>query len=108
MKVVISDAEKLKSWELLIDAADKTDIPIEVVQVINLEFHEDVNGVATQDIDLKEMRTHGYKDSELEIIMEQVMLEHNDNIKSVNFYLNVEHIAEMIEKHTNVLLGAVK
>ena len=108
MKVVISDAEKLKSWELLIDEADKTDIPIEVVQVINLEFHEEVRGVTTQDIDLKKMRLDGYKNSELEIIMEEVMREHNENIKSVNFYLNVEYIAEMIEKHTDIMLGSVK
>jgi len=107
MKVVISDEDKMKRWELLIDAVDKTDIPIAVIQGINLEFYVNVDGVGTQEIDLKKMREHGYRDAELEIIMEEVMLEHDNNIKSVNFYLDVEYIAELIEKHTNILLGGL-
>lgn len=108
MKVVLSDEDRIKSWELLIDAADKTDIPIEFVQCINLEFHEPVRGETIQDIDLRSMREHGFSDPELEEIMSQVMLEHNDNIKSVNFYLNVEYIAELVERHTKHLLGGTK
>lgn len=108
MKVVISDEEKLRSWELLIDSVDKTDIPIEFVQGINLEFHDPVEGKLAQDIDLRTMREHGFSDAELEEIMSQVMMEHNNNIKSVNFYLNVEYIAEIIGKHTNKLLNGVK
>lgn len=108
MKIVLSDEDRRKSWELLIDAADKTDIPIEFVQGINLEFHKPVKDELTQDIDIRLMREHGFSDSELEEIMNQVMLEHNENIKSVNFYLDVEHIAELVERHTKHLLGGAK
>lgn len=108
MKVVLSDEDRIKSWELIIDSVDKTDIPIEFVQVINIEYHEPIDGESGQDIDLRELRAHGYSNNDLEIIMSEVMYENESNIKSVNFYLNVEYIADVVERHTSVLLGGVK
>lgn len=108
MKVVLSGEDRLRSWELLIDTVDKTDIPIEVVHGINLVFNNPVDGEDERDIDLRQLRRHGFSNDDLEAIMQQVMIDFKDNIKTVNFYLNVEYIADLIEKQTNQLLKGVK
>ena len=108
MKLIISDEEKLDSWETLINTVDKTDIPIKFVRRINLVFINPVSGASEQDIDITELRKHGWSDTSLEEIAEQVFLENEHNIKSAHFYLDVSHVAEVVQQQTNKLLKGTK
>jgi len=104
MKLVISDEEKLDSWEALINTVDKTDIPIRFVRNINIIFHTAVENANEQDINVQELRGNGWEDLQLEEIVEEVFKEHHNNIKTIHFYLDVQHVAEVVQNQTNKLL----
>ena len=104
MQVIISDDDRIRSWELLIDTVEKTDIPIEVVNGISLVFHEPVDGLEEQDIDFREFRADGFTDEDIEQIVHHIMSEYPGNIKTINFFLNVEYIAEIVQNQTNLIL----
>ncbi len=108
MKLVISDEEKLDSWEALINTVDKTDIPIRFVRNINIVYHSAVDNVDEQDINVQQLRGNGWNDPELEEIVEQVFKEQHNNIKTVHFYLDVQHVAEVVQQQTNTLLEGTK
>ena len=107
MNAGISDDERLDDWETLIDTVDKTDIPIEFVRNINILFHTPVDNVDEQDIDINRFRSEGWDDNGLNQIVEEVFKEHNNNIKSVHFYLDVNHVAEVVQQETNILLKGI-
>jgi len=108
MKLVLSDEERLDSWETLIDTVDKTDIPIQFVRNINIVFHTPVENEDAQDINIHRLRGNGWDDEGLDEIVEQVFSEHHNNIKTVHFYLDVEHVAEVVQQQTNTLLEGTK
>jgi hypothetical protein len=108
MKLDISDDERLDGWEALINTVDKTNIPIEFVRNINILFHTPVDNVDEQDINIQRFRQEGFDDIGLEQIVEEVFKEHNNNIKSVHFYLDVNHVAEVVQQETDILLKGMK
>jgi len=108
MQLGISEDKRLANWEKLIDSIDKTNIPIEFVRNINISFFSPVNNVNEQDIDVQQFREDGFNDSGLNEIVEEVFKEHNNNIKSVHFYVDVLHVAEVVQHHTNILLKGIK
>jgi len=108
MKLVLSDEERLDSWETLIDAVDKTDIPIKFVRNINIVFHTPVENKDDQDINIHQLRDNGWDDDSLDEIVEQMFKEHHNNIKTVHFYLDVKHVAEVVQQQTNTLLEGTK
>ena len=108
MKLVISDEDILESWETLINTVDKTDIPIEFVRTVNLMFHTPVDEISEQDIDIQRLRNNGWEDSDIEEIVEQIFREHHNNIKSVHFFLDIKHIAGVVQHQTNILLKDTK
>ena len=100
----MTDDEKLDDWETLIDTIDKTDIPIEFVRNINIMFYTPVDNVDEQDINIQRFRKEGFDDPGLEEIVQEVFNEHQNNIKSVHFYVDVSHVAEVVQLQTNILL----
>ena len=104
----LSEDARLDSWETLIDGIDKTDIPIEFVQNINIMFFTPVDNVDEQDINIQQYRAKGFDDSGLNEIVEEVFKEYHNNIKSVHFYVDIEHVAEVVQRQTNILLQGMK
>ena len=108
MKLDISEDERLDSWEALIETVDKTDIPIEFVRNINILFNTPINNADEQDIDINRYRNEGWDDNGLDEIVEEVFKEHHNNIKSVHFYVDIMHVAKVVQQHTDILLGNMK
>jgi len=108
MKLGITEDEKLDGWEALIDTVDKTDIPIAFVRNINIMFLTPVDNVDEQDIDIQRFRKDGFDDNGLDEIVKAVFTEHHNNIKSVHFYVDVKHVAEVAQRQTNILLQGMK
>ncbi len=108
MKLILSDDERLDNWEALISTIDKTDIPIEFVNNINIMFHTPVDNVDEQDININRYRREGWDDTGLNEIVNEVMKEHQNNIKNVYFYVNVTHVAEVVQQQTNTILKGTR
>lgn len=108
MKLVISDEDKLESWETLINTVDKSDVPMQFVNGVNLVFINEVDGDDEQDIDIQELREHGWINEELDRLVQAILDEHAGNIKTIHLYLDVEHVAEVVQFQTNKLLEGLE
>jgi hypothetical protein len=108
MKFELSDSERLDGWEALIEDIEKTDIPIEFVRTINIMFHTPVGNVDEQDINIQQFRLEGWNDNSLNEIVDEVFREHHNNIKSVHFYLDINHVADVVQRQTNILLKGME
>jgi hypothetical protein len=105
MKLVRND---LENWEELINAVDKSDIPIEFVNRILIKLVSPINGEDSREIDVKQFRSDGYEDESINEIIKETCSEHYNNIKSMQFYLDVEYVASTVQKQTDKLLAGIQ
>lgn len=104
MKLEVSDDDRLTNWETLINTIDKTDIPLEFVHNINIKFETAIDGIKEQDIDIYKFRKDGWDNNSVEQIVAEVFKECHNNIKTVHFYVDIKHVAEVVQHQTNTLL----
>lgn len=98
------DKEFIEKWESLIETVDKTDIPLEFVNSIDLEFHEGTETPTDQIINIQLLRKRGYDDLLIEDIVEQTLKEYGRDIRSLSFLLDVEYVAASVQEQTDKLL----
>jgi len=108
MKLIISDEARLDKWEMLIETIDKSDIPIEFVNNLNITFKEEVEGRVQLDVEVQKLRNHGWTDEDIEEIIQQVITENHNNIQSIYFFLDVEHVADVVQRQTDKILKDAK
>lgn len=108
MRFDLNEQDHLDHWEALISTVDKTDIPIQFVRLINIVFHAPVKDEDEQDINIQELRNDGWDEDGLDLIVAEVLKEHDKNIKSIHFYLDVEHVADVVQQHTKIFLKGIQ
>lgn len=87
-------------WEHLINEADKDQIPLECVKKAVFRF---VDG-GQKTINLRQFRKQGLVAEEIESVIDRFMQENGDRVRSMEFVLDVEAVAETIQPHTDELL----
>lgn len=102
-----SVVNNLDAWEELINGVDKSDIPIEFVKSIDIKLVEPVEGRLEIHINIEELLEQGYHYAEIDDITKHIIEELDDNIKTMNFFLDIEEVANTIQSQTNILLEKI-
>ncbi len=102
-----SNVNNLDDWEKLINAVDKSDIPIEFVNCIDIELFEPIEGDTSLSIDVKKLREEGYEYAEIDDITKTIIDSIEDNIKTMNFFLDIDLVATTIQTQTNIILNRI-
>lgn len=93
--------EFLKQWEHIIDDVDKQKIPVEFIKKLVIKM----TGKRQQTINIKRFLDQGLAPEQIEEAVSRKLSEHDDQVVSVEFVLNVESIAEAVQPETDKLLG---
>jgi len=102
MDLTITDS--LSDWESLISTVDKFDIPLEFVDGINLLFSVPEDGKDSLLIDVSKYKAIGYSDDLIEDIVNETLNEYYTNIRTMDFDLNIAHVARTVQKETKRML----
>ena len=93
--------EFIKQWEHIIEDVDKQKIPIEFFKKLIIKLQ----GKRQQTINVKKFLDQGLAPEQIEEAVSRKLAEHDDEIVSVEFVLNVESIAEAVQPETDRLLN---
>jgi hypothetical protein len=93
--------EFLKKWSHILEDVDKRAIPIEFIRklIIKLERRKQ------HTINIEKMLKQGFDSEEVEDSVSNKLLELDDQVVSIEFILNVESIAEVVQPETEKLLS---
>ena len=91
-------------WESLINGVDKSNIPIEFINIISLQLYTPVDGSETQDINVKDLRVRGFSDIEIEVVVRDTINNFKNNIESMHFYVDIDYVASTVQHQTNLIL----
>ena len=90
----------LKRWSAIVDEVDKQHIPLNCVKKVVFRDREK----RQKTINLRRMRDQGIGDDAVEIMVESYIRDHEDDIVSMEFVLDVKAVAEQVQPETDKLL----
>lgn len=101
--------EFLDKWKHIINDVDKTDIPTHLIDkvIIKLLDIDDVKGDA-QTINIGMLKDDGYLAEEIEDVINETLYELNDFIDSVDFFLDIDAVANEVQPETDKMLNNLK
>jgi hypothetical protein len=93
--------EFLNKWSHILEDVDKRAIPIEFIRklIIKLERRKQ------HTINIEKMLKQGFDSEEVEDSVSNKLLELDDQVVSIEFILNVESIAQVVQPETEKLLS---
>lgn len=96
--------ELLAKWEHIIDGVEKTKIPVEFIKKLIIKL----DGRRQRTINIKTLFKQGLESDEIEMAIVRKLEEYDDEMISLEFILDIEGIAEIVQPEIDDLLKSVK
>ncbi len=93
--------EFIKKWEHILEDVDKNKIPVQFIKKLIIKLQ----GKRQQTINIQKFLEQGLDPEQIEEAVSRKLDELDDMIVSVEFILNVQSIADIVQPETDRLLG---
>jgi len=88
-------------WEDLVDGVEKTDVPVECIKRLVIKLKDG----RRRYLNISTLRKKGFDPMELEAILNDKLAEYDGMIENIDFFVDVEAVAEQVQKETDSILG---
>jgi len=95
--------EFLNKWEHIIEEVNKTEIPLECIKKVVIRLH----GKKQRTINLATLKKQGLDMDELEIVLTRTLTELSDEVKDIDFVVDVSEVAKILQPETDKLLNGL-
>ena len=95
--------EFIQKWENLLQGVDKPQVPIEVIKKIILKLE----GKRQRTINTERLFSQGLDPEDVEDIVSRKIIEFDDEVVGIEFILNVQTIADVVQPETDRLLNGL-
>lgn len=96
-KVVLN---KRKSWQDIVNAVDKKEVPINVLQHISVQL---IDG-STITINIRELIDDGQNPDDIEALLDEKFNELDRYIKNVDFFVDIDRVVSTVQPETDKVL----
>ena len=96
--------EVFAKWEHIVDSVEKTKIPLEFIKKLVIKL----NGRRQRTINIKSLFNQGLESDEIEQAITRKLDEYDDEMIGIEFVLDIEGIAEIVQPEIDDLLKSVK
>jgi hypothetical protein len=98
--------EFLDKWKHIISDVEKTDIPTHLIDKITIRLLSTAElNEHTQVINISALKEQGYVAEEIEDVINETLYELNDFIDSVDFFLDIDAVAQEVQPETDKILN---
>jgi hypothetical protein len=94
----------LRRWEDIVEQVDKEHVPIDCVKKIIFRMQDRKQ----KTVNLKRLRNQGLDLDMVESVVENFIRENEDDISTMEFVLDIEAVAEILQPETDKLLSNLK
>jgi hypothetical protein len=96
--------ELFARWEHIVDGVEKTKIPVEFIKKLVIKL----NGRRQRTINIKTLFNQGLETEDIEMAIIRKLEEYDEEMVGIEFVLDIEGIAEIVQPTTDELLKSVK
>jgi hypothetical protein len=93
----------LTAWEHIIADVSKTDVPLECIKKVILKFH----GGRQKTFNLSTLQKQGMSVVEIEVMLTRTLAELDDEIRDIDFVVDVGAVASLVQPETNKILNGL-
>ena len=93
----------LNKWENLINEVNKTEVPLECIKKVIVKL----SGKRQRTINLQTLRRQGLDMEEIEVVLTRTLAELGDDIRDLDFVVDIVAVAEIVQPETDKLLGKI-
>jgi hypothetical protein len=94
----------LEKWEHIISGIDeKTAIPLECIKKVIIK----IEGRRRKTINLQSLKKQGLELDEIELVISRQLAELDDLVQDLEFVLDVNAVAELVQPETNRILSGL-
>ena len=94
----------LDKWELIISEVSKTDIPLSCIKKVIIRL----DGRKQRTINLATLKKQGLDEDELESVVTRTLTELGDEVRDVDFVIDITEVAAQVQPETDKLLEKLK
>ena len=91
----------LAKWEDILADVNKTDVPLECIKKVVIKFA----GGRQQTVNLRTLERQGLSLADIEALLNRTFTERHDEIRDVDFVVDVNSVAKLVQPETDKLLG---
>jgi hypothetical protein len=93
----------LTAWEHIVADVSKTDVPLECIKKIVIKFH----GGRQKTFNLSALQKQGMSINEIETMLTRTLTELDNEIRDIDFVVDVSAVANMVQPETNKILSGL-
>ena len=93
----------LAQWEHIIEGVNKTDVPLECIKKVVIRLA----GGRQKTMNLHSLLRQGLALEEIETMMTRYFHEHDQEIRDVDFVVDISAVADMVQPETDKLLSKI-
>ena len=93
----------LKSWEHIIAEVNKTDVPLECIKKVIIKL----TGGKQRTVNLQVLKKQGLEIAEIESVLSRHLMEFEDDIRDVDFVVDVDAVAKIVQPETDKILKGI-
>jgi hypothetical protein len=98
--------EFLDKWKHILNDVEKTDIPTHLIDKITIRLLSTAElDNHTQVINISALKEQGYEAEEIEDVINETLYELKDFIDSVDFFLDIDAVAQEVQPETDKILN---
>ena len=94
----------LAQWEDIIASVNKTDVPLECIKKIIIRLPNKKQ----KTINLSTLRKQGLEWTEIEVVVSRTLEDYGDDVRDVDFVVDISAVVEMIQPETDKLLEKLR
>lgn len=98
----------LDKWNHIINDVEKTDIPTHLIDKLIIKLYNNGDEEKQQVINIALLKEQGYENSDIEDVINETLYELNDFIDSVDFFLDIDAVAQEVQPETDKILTNFK
>ena len=91
----------LKRWEHIVNDVNKTDVPLECIKKVVIKFYSGKQ----RTVNVHTLIKQGLNLEDIEALLNRTFKEENDEIRDVDFVVDVTAVANLVQPETDKLLG---
>ena len=96
--------EFLDKQELIISEGNKTDIPLECIKKVIIKLH----GKKQKTVNLAILKKQGLDMDQIESVVTRTLTELGDEVRDVDFVIDITAVAALVQPETDKLLEKLK
>lgn len=91
----------LDQWEMIVSEVNKTDVPLECIKKIIIKLPSGQK----RTINLHTLIKQGIEIEEIESMVSRIFSELGDDVRDVDFVIDIKSVAALIQPETDKILG---